>query len=316
MGGANLPGPLRAVAKGVFLTASVWSMADKRKTEAVARWCAWQIWRRTLRSEIEVQMLGGSWLICPPWSQLGAMVVAIGSNEPVELDLLARCVLPGELVIDVGANIGVYTIALAGLKTKVAAIEPSDPARTVLIRSICRNAFCETITVFPCALSNYEGCARFTRDGDVGNHLVSEHDADAATVRVTTLDSLTTDNFFDRPVALVKIDAEGHDDQVVQGSLETFRRDRPLVMVEAWNRSSEVCKRLEALEYEVLADRGQNIIFAHRERIGLFQERLRSKGSPAVPPVLRWTKTPSRSSASSRREASGVGNPSQARMKE
>jgi FkbM family methyltransferase len=294
---------VRGIAKAAFFTALVWTSLQHRRLEAIARWWGWQIWRRITHQGLDVEMPGGAWLWCPPWSDIGGMVVATGSNEPAEFGLLVRWIRPGDLVIDVGANIGVYTIAFAGLGAHVAAIEPSASAQRALERSIRRNALSDLVRVFASALSNHEGQASFTVGHDVGNRLIEDGEVvgESTLVSLSTLGVLVRDPFFDRPLALLKVDAEGADLMVLEGGLEILARDRPMVMVEAWGRDSDTSKFLERLGYhpwqispnswdlEEILDGGtrQNLIFIHPDRLAETLLRLATPLDTKELPSLR-----------------------------
>jgi len=310
----DLPRLHRHLAKALFFTGLVWSSVEHQRLRAIGRWWGWQVWRRLSHAGLEVETPGGAWLWCPAWSEIGGMVAAMGSNEPAEFGFLVRWVRPGDLVVDVGANIGVYAVALASLGARVAAVEPSSSAQRALERSIERNALDQAISVFPSALSDHRGQARFTAGRDVGGRLIDETDTcgDTVIVPLTTLDDLASDPFFDRPLAFVKIDAEGADQKVVEGGLTVLARDRPLLMVEAWTRSSPVCHLLEGLGYQPwrirkdachlddipIGDSAQNLIFVHPDRLEETLRRL--AGGPASQrlPALRFPR---------RREARGQG---------
>lgn len=238
----------RRIAKGAWLNVIVWNQADRHKIRAIAKWWGWQVWRRTTRSVLAVRIIGGGRLWVPPWSDIGAMIVALGSNEPNAAVFLQEWIQPGDLVIDVGANIGVHTVPLAVLGARVAAIEPVTKAFELLQRSVELNDIENLVRVFAVAVSDFEGRARFTTSGDVGNRFAGQGEA-AAVVAVTTIDALVADPFMDRPVRLLKIDAEGSDFQVVRGACELLERDHPAVMVEAWTIDSEVATLLRNLGY-------------------------------------------------------------------
>ncbi len=91
------------------------------------------------------------------------------------------------------------------------------------------------LQLHPLALSDTPGTANYyLTDRPYNNSLLppSDHAVQAtATVQVATVDQLRQQD--GRPVALLKIDAQGHDLHILRGAAQTLRQDRPAVLVEA-----------------------------------------------------------------------------------
>lgn len=137
----------------------------------------------------------------------------------------------GDTVADVGANIGLYTIALAqrvGSAGRVVAFEP-DPANAVLLkRNLALNPTGEKVEVIEAAVGDEEGEVPFEMNGEVQSH-VSAHSGDRAKlVRSVTLDKM----FENKPLGLLKIDVEGFEEKVLQGGVhllkDSFRKPRKI----------------------------------------------------------------------------------------
>jgi FkbM family methyltransferase len=149
-----------------------------------------------------------------------------------EVAFVRRCIRPGMTAIDIGANLGVYSIPMArqaGLTGAVYAYEPTSETRTFLNRSAVLNG-CANLHIIPAAVSNQEGEA----------HLVfgtsSELNALGASgsgerVRLTTLDHEDATRQWSSP-DFIKIDAEGEEQRILQGGSRFFARHSPLVMFE------------------------------------------------------------------------------------
>lgn len=239
------------------------------------------------------------------------MTVATGANEPGHMAIVCSWVAPGDLVVDVGANIGIYSVALAGLGARVVAVEPSDRALSVLRASISDNHLEPLIKVCTVALADYEGTSRFTVGRDLTNHMLSpetlERDRSKGSettteVVVTTLDRLSEDPFFDRPVSLVKIDAEGKDEAVLRGAHTLLEAHRPVLMVETWG-TGQVRSLLDQAGFDAwLIDRtvGGDLramppdwadpataFFIHRSRTAEVLNRIRANRRHLAPPKVR-----------------------------
>ena len=146
----------------------------------------------------------------------------------------------GGVILDVGANTGFYTLlAISLLKTvRVVAYEPLDSVRNILCRNLRLNRARSRVTVLSFAASNANG--RVTLFIPDASHGLVETSASLSSafknepgarqsVTTKTLDSM---HLTGPRVAVIKIDAEGHDIEVLRGAEQLMLRDRPIVFVE------------------------------------------------------------------------------------
>lgn len=254
--------PARWVSWGAFVSMLVLlnPRARGHRAHAMVRIWAWQIWRRATHREILVTLDGGVRLRLPSWSTLAGLVVATGSHEPCEQAFLAHMVRPGDSVIDVGANIGFYTLPLAGLGARVSAFEPASAARNALRINVALNGAEGKVRLFPFALGDHDGEATLTTDLDGANHLTDAARGNGQTevVQVRTLDGLIKANsewFEGYDIAVLKIDAEGHDELVLRGAEQLLRLHTPVVIVETWEGGHRIRELLGRLGYAVFSYR-------------------------------------------------------------
>lgn len=172
------------------------------------------------------------------------------SEEPDFAVLRAR-VRPGDVVVDAGANVGTYTLALArlvGPEGRVFAIEPAPSTFGLLAANVAFAGF-ENVTLLNVAASDHRGPLSIVvpRESDgTENHYrthIAAHGSGALVVQGCRLD----DVLGDLPVAFAKIDVEGHEAETLAGMSATLRRCRPRLLVECPSpRSVEL---LHALGY-------------------------------------------------------------------
>jgi FkbM family methyltransferase len=145
------------------------------------------------------------------------------------LDVLRRLLKPGDLVVDVGANIGNHTVFFAGVcKCRVISIEPHPVAFKILKENIRINNLEGRVVSHNLALGQSRGTATFepTPDHNLGaSTLTTEQGA----IPVVTLDELVARQ---RP-RLIKVDVEGMEFLVLLGASRTLQASRPMVCVEA-----------------------------------------------------------------------------------
>ena len=155
----------------------------------------------------------------------------------VDFEILRAHLRPGDVFIDCGANVGMYTLTAASLVGKtgrVVAFEPAPPTRDALMRNVAVNDLSQ-VTVLPFALGARPGALLFTVMGN-GGGLSSFAPANpergsAAKVAVMRLDDCLTPDLAGR-VKLVKIDVEGAETAALRGAARLFQQERPLLLLE------------------------------------------------------------------------------------
>lgn len=174
-----------------------------------------------------------------------------------ELETLGALVEPGSTVVDVGANIGSHTVFFArrvGPAGTVVAIEPQSFAYGLLAANMATNGFTNTRCLRvaagrtpgkvhlpildPASASNFGAVAAVASGGAVP--------AATEEVEATTIDALGLAS-----CALIKIDVEGMEVEVLAGARETIARHRPVVFVEnnTRERSAEILAAVRELGY-------------------------------------------------------------------
>jgi FkbM family methyltransferase len=152
-----------------------------------------------------------------------------------EIGFVARLLEAGEDALDIGANHGVYTLALAGSAAdgRVWAFEPTREPRARLERTVAANGLQARVCVVPCALSDRSGPAVFhTSAQSELNSMHAQGGAVEETVALDTLDAFAQRELTGRRVGFVKIDAEGEEPRVLQGGHHFFQTREPIVMFE------------------------------------------------------------------------------------
>ncbi len=148
------------------------------------------------------------------------------------------------LIVDAGANTGFYALlgAAASREVRVAAFEPDPGVRELLEHNVSANGqLCSRIDLAGCALSEREGVAALylpdpkhglvETSASLESGFKSVHGG-VHQVPVTTLDAWLRHHAPEPPVALIKVDVEGHEAPLLAGADETVRRWRPPLFVE------------------------------------------------------------------------------------
>jgi len=141
---------------------------------------------------------------------------------------------PGDWVLDVGANVGQYTLRLSelvGKEGRVFAFEPIVETAEILT-AMARRAHYRNISIFNIAVSERAGEVSFrVPNGAAGlpNYFQARVSGEGnRTVPCFALDDLP----FPNRIALIKIDVEEHEVQVIRGMRHLIERDHPILIVE------------------------------------------------------------------------------------
>ncbi|WP_431284316.1 FkbM family methyltransferase [Humitalea sp. 24SJ18S-53] len=144
----------------------------------------------------------------------------VGLTDPGEMGFLLHLLRPNDLFMDVGANIGIYTVLAAGVcGATVCAVEPANAALPHLADNLRLNEIEALVTTHPVALGEINGTARLSAGLGTTNRIIC-HDVpqEAATVAMSTLDALLGGAV---PL-LLKLDVEGHEAQILRGGPRTL----------------------------------------------------------------------------------------------
>ena len=142
-------------------------------------------------------------------------------------ELLKSVLRPGMCFLDVGANIGYYSIVAAARGARVHAFEPVPKLFEALQESVALNPH---FNIFPhrLALAGYTRPTTFYVVDDPENQGLSSlnesPEAVAITIQAQTLDDFVREQKF-RRVDLMKVDVEGAEEQVFQGGTDVLGRD-------------------------------------------------------------------------------------------
>jgi len=123
---------------------------------------------------------------------------------------------PGDLLVDIGANVGSYTLLGGSAGADVLAFEPIPATFAWLQRNAAVNSFPGQVEVLNMGLGRESGTLSFTAGHDTMNHVLApgEETANRLDVEVRTLDDVLQG----RTPCLIKIDVEGFETEVLAGA--------------------------------------------------------------------------------------------------
>jgi FkbM family methyltransferase len=175
---------------------------------------------------------------------------ATGGLEP-EMAVLDQLVVAGGVALDIGANQGIYTYALARIASAVHCFEPLPSCCAYIA-----GAAIDRVQVHNCAVSDREGRMRLyvPLAGMRALHTRASLEEPAGACEVLDVDVRTVDSFTLPRVDFIKVDVEGTEAAALRGATETIERHRPVLLVEI-DRTRHSRDSFEAL-LGWLAERG------------------------------------------------------------
>jgi FkbM family methyltransferase len=189
------------------------------------------------------------------------------SEEP-EYRRLSDWLKPGDVAIDVGANFGSFSLRMAqlvGTSGRVFSFEPVPQTFAMLVQALSARG-CQNVHPMNLACSSTNSLVTMTVPADrlSGENLYQAAIAGSG----PSLVAVACVRIDDLPLPLqglkfVKIDAEGHDGEVIVGMWETIRRHRPIICVE--HPPEEISSRLSSIGYTGNREPGSpNTVFLPR----------------------------------------------------
>jgi FkbM family methyltransferase len=195
--------------------------------------------------------------------------------------LIAREVRPGMVAVDVGANVGCYTLALArrvGGDGRVYALEPEARCFELLCRAT-GGGRCVQVDARQVAAGEYSGWATlYLATIDLGDHRVvpAAEERRALTVRAVSLDDLLADT---PRVDFIKLAVQGAEVSVLRGARQTLARHAALRIL--CDVSPPLLERSGV---------GADAFFEPLTDAGLTPHRLRDDGTiEPVHPEVAWS---------------------------
>jgi len=148
------------------------------------------------------------------------------------------------IVIDAGANIGVFSVFAADAcpEGKIFVFEPSKKTYDILSQNIAEYKNIEAINI---ALGNNEGTGRLILAESSGSNTLEDSDmygdpdnAKKEEIRITTIDNFVKEHGLTR-VDFIKMDTEGYEKKILEGTEETIKKFSPVLSLSAYHHAED-----------------------------------------------------------------------------
>jgi FkbM family methyltransferase len=160
--------------------------------------------------------------------------LAKGDYEPHLRTFYQNRLKPGMTVVDVGANIGLYTMLaaqLVGSSGRVISFEPNSENCRLILLSINKNRF-NNVTLFPLALSDQAGYTFFTTALGSNGILLPTNESVLNDSSCIVISTIKMEDFISQKVDFIKVDVEGAEGLVIKGCRKLIEKHRPVVTSE------------------------------------------------------------------------------------
>jgi FkbM family methyltransferase len=167
--------------------------------------------------------------------------------EPLETELFKKEVKKNSIVLDLGANVGYYTLIFARLvgdDGKVFAFEPDPNNFALLKKNVEINGY-QNVVLVQKAVSNKTGKGRlYLSKNNFGDHRIYDSNSKRKFIEIETvrLDDYFKD--FDGKINFIKMDIQGAEPLALEGMAELLSRNRKLkILSEYWPLGIKRCEK-------------------------------------------------------------------------
>ena len=159
---------------------------------------------------------------------------------------IGKADLNNKVVVDVGANIGIFSLYSTVYDTKVVyAFEPVKETYDILVENIKRNELENRIIPINKGLGDVEErkMISYTCGGDEGAYIIPRSESGVnkpkiQEIKVITLDDFVKENNIER-IDFIKMDTEGYEENILLGAKETIKRWKPILSFSAYHKPTD-----------------------------------------------------------------------------
>lgn len=191
------------------------------KSAALIRWLRWQIGSRVLGWPVAVPFVEKTRLLAKTGMTAATGNIYCGLREPEDMGFVLHFLRPGDLFVDIGANIGSDTILASAAKANVISFEPVPTTFGTLLDNVHLNRLEKTVDARNEAVGRSNGEPEIIADPDTTNQVLvgaSLYTGTSVRVPVVTLDSALQG----RTPRLIRIDVESFETEVLDGTKATL----------------------------------------------------------------------------------------------
>lgn len=210
-------------------------LAGRHRLKARYNFFSWQLRTSIHRSNLKVPFTDRTFFYAGKGMEGATGNIYTGLHEFADMGFLLHFLRPEDLFLDIGANIGSYTILASGhIGARSIAFEPVPSTFNNLQNNININNIGHKARIVQAGVGAENAELLFTNNLDSINHVSLQQDADTAAgnvkVKVVKIDEVLKDESIP---AMIKIDVEGFETEVLNGMPDTLRnQDLKVILIE------------------------------------------------------------------------------------
>jgi len=212
-------------------------LASRRRPQAIERYVRWQLGSRLSPGPVVIDFVNDARLIVRPGMTGATGNVYVGLHELDDMAFVLHALRPTDVFVDVGANVGSYTVlASKGVGARCVSFEPVPAAFATLRDNVLLNGVADRVELLAKAVGAEDGKVSITVGYDTGNRVATPQDdaRNTLTVDLVALDSIPAA----REACILKIDVEGFERAVLAGARKVLDNPNLLGFVMETNRSA------------------------------------------------------------------------------
>lgn len=205
-------------------------LSSKNKIKAFQRFFSWQLRSRLIGKPVTYDFVNESRLLVYPGMTGATGNVYAGLHEFHDMGFVLHALREGDVFVDVGANIGSYTVlAGAAVGADCIAIEPVPSAFLHLLENMELNRLQNSVECLNIGIGKDRGTLQFSADEDTMNHVVADAEVCDRTIDINVE---RLDDVLEGLVpTVIKIDVEGWESNVISGARDVFSKQEPLAVL-------------------------------------------------------------------------------------
>jgi len=207
------------------------------------------------------------------WIPIQLFWMGVYFVERKQTEHFKKLIKPGDIVIDVGAHIGYYTLIAAarvGKSGHVYAFEPTSNTFKILQKNIQMNNF-TNVSLYNLAISDKEGYVELYLSDTINTGATSITVSEFFSGKIEKAKCITIDSFLKKEnikkVDLIKIDVEGAEPKVLRGMKELLSKQSPKILIEINEERLKSFGYSKDYIYKFLLNKGYKAYDTHGNKI-------------------------------------------------